>query len=366
MGIFRYKFKMTESISGGLYGHGFSSNAAGAVYMNSAAPYLDFYNGATFLFRISGLHYATGTKNGAPHLGFCIDTSAGGVETYTDDETWPVNLDRLRVYLASNEAVYGADLTSTTFADTNLSTTDGAKFDNNFLKTVEYRGATATLTNEAGLIAQVDQEFVAEWSGNFTHVDVVNTWPAWDPAPAQGTYTRAPVFIAQDQANGGQALIYHSPDVSPSVHTATNFSQFLIDNPTANYQTEAVERIHAVEVLTDFNDSVTNRIQFTNTWDEGQIVLLKNEPEFYLDTTGSAGTGRSRQDSATSIGALANNTPVLVMAGSTINGTLFSQDTVLVVQNGVLGTSAAGATYLIPQDKAATVIDTDITAKVTV
>lgn len=332
MGMFRYKFKSVGADN--LFGHGIGSNGVSSINQ-SASPHFDFYQGNTFLFRVTGILFFAGAKG--PHASFTVDTLAAGSVISYSDTTWPANLERLRTYKFSDGSTFGADLTSTTFDVVSPQTSVNYENGGSQSRFLGFKGDSTTQTTSTPLD---NVDIVAEFSGNFTHVEMSYPWPLWAPstnysATTANAFTAGNMFIAQETSQ--QPKIYR-----PLTDTtgAADFDAFVAANSseiTAAIKTDLLGgQVFAIE--TDFNNPATNRLEFKAAQDTSDVIILNDEPSIYINTVAASdGTGYSRQSPRNVVPTLNDNDEVLVMAGSTIGETTFTSDSLLTAQNGVVG-----------------------------
>ncbi len=332
MGMFRYKFKSVGADN--LFGHGIGQSGI-ATINHSASPHFDFYQGNTFLFRVTGVIFFIGAKG--PHVAFNVDTLVAGSAISYSDTTWPANLDRLRTYKASDGSTFGADVTSATFDTTGQQTSINYENGGSQSRFLSIKGDSTTQTTSTSLD---NVDIVAEFSGNFTHVEMAYPWPLWAPstnysAVTANGFTTGHMFIAQE--TGQQPKIYSPPSDTTG---AADFDAFVAANSsemTAAIKTDLLGgQVFAIE--TDFNNPATNRPEFKATQGTSDIIPLYDEPSIYINTAAASdGTGYSRQSPRNVVPTLNDNDEVLVMAGSTIGETTFTSDALLTAQNGVVG-----------------------------
>ena len=339
MGMFRYKFKSVGATA--LFGHGIAGNGVNTINQ-SASPHFDFYQGNTFLFRVTGIVFFAGGKG--PHVGFNVDTLAAGSVISYSDTAWPANLERLRTYKVSDGSTFGADVTSTTFDTTVQQTSINYENGGSQSRFLGIKGDSTTQTTSTALD---NVDIVAEFSGNFTHVEMVYPWTLWAAstgysATTANGFTTGNMFVAQE--TGQQPKIYR-----PLANTtgAADFDAFVAANSseiTAAIKTDLLGgQVFAIE--TDFNNPATNRPEFKATQGTSDIIPLYDEPSIYINTAAASdGTGYSRQSPRNVVPTLNDNDEVLVMAGSTVGGTTFTSDALLTAQNGVVGGGSSTGT----------------------
>lgn len=332
MGMFRYKFKSVAASN--FFGHGIGASGANTVNC-SASPHFDFYQGNTFLFRVTGISFFTGSKG--RNTSFNVDTLVAGSAISYSDTAWPANLDRLRTYKVSDGSTFGADVTSATFDRTRQQTSLNYENGGSQARFLSIMGDSTTQTTSTNLD---NVDIVAEFSGNFTHVEMAYPWPLWAAntgysAITANNFTIGGMFIAQE--TGQQPKIY-----APLTNTtgAADFDAFVAANSseiTAAVKTDLLGgQVFAIE--TDFNNPATNRPEFKATQGASDIIPLYDEPSIYINTAAASdGTGYSRQSPRNVVPTLNDNDEVLVIAGSTVGGTTFTSDALLTAQNGVVG-----------------------------
>lgn len=354
MSIFRYKIKTANNAN--FYGHGFILNTSADPVALSFTPHFDFYDASgNALFRVTGVAYLAAKAN---NMRVNFDTAFGNEFSY-GDTALPASLDRVRMAAADGTEYMSDDLTDASgnrYVDLTVQgydVSEATDASGNYTRFTTAGSPTNSYVGDAsGNPPAVDDELVVEFSGSFARVEVVMPYPAWQPMTAYGVDH---IWLAhQDAAGSNLPAIYGRIATATTVNTATDFDAFVTANGasfTGHTVVDLGAGVFAVEKMNDFNDPPTSRVEFKAAWDRNDIVLLHNEPEVYLDTTAvTNGSGRSRQDPYNELPALDDNTPVLVMAGSTVGSTTFASDALLTVQNGVVGSSGGGAPTIIQND----------------
>ena len=329
-------------------GIGFSASGPTPLTHN-LMPQLDFYDGATFLFRFVGFYWLT-AKNTSFRV--MVDTlAAGSVITYAST-TWPTNLDRIRFYRKSDGEEFGADLTSSTFSATQQFSGEGYDKGGNTSRFLSINGdGTTQDTDASGNLMTAGEKFVFEISGDFTHV--VETYN-FSPYQLNTAYDATHIFSAQENNADPK---YYILDASASASVLdNNFTDFLTRTGVGITTSADVAggQVFGIKPLTAFGKDIYdasgnviggNLIELKGTEDTtNDIIVLRDEPLIYYNASaGSNGSGRSRQDPYNTLPALSDNTPVLDMGGSTVGGTTTpDDDAVVVVQNGAIASSGGG------------------------
>lgn len=343
MGMFRYKTRVVADTSGSpnLYGHGIGGQGGSGTLIHSLTPAFDFYDGATFLFRLHGIN-DTVNKTANPIKAF-FDASIAGSVISQSSPAWPSELHHIVCKRSSDNLARWITSPASLISGQTI-TSEG--FDNGGATS---RFASLYLTRDtdgsgdnAGAVYAEDEEVVFEISGDFTHVETVYPWPVW--IASDNNYDEDHVFTALE--TGSQPKIYSLAAAAPSGQTS--FDAFVSNNAaafTANIEVEALGG-GVFQIETDFNAPTANPLQLKETQNvDNDVLILKNEPLVYLDTVNGSpsNTGFSRQSPLDVLPVLSDNVEVLVMAGSTIGGQTFINDAVLTVQNSVLQERSGGA-----------------------
>lgn len=341
MSIHRYLVPFIEA-GANFRGHGAGMNNAITPFSFSLTPHFDFYDGSTFLFRLAGVCYLAGGVKGTEMRLFFDTTVPGSVIAYSDT-TWPSVLDRVHIERLSDGATFGDDLTAAEFDSMVQHTTSHYDVAGSASRFLMLKGSGDTYT--AGTPPTDGDMMLVEISGDFTHVRLAYPFPAWLASTAYEDYH---IFAAQETGDFPKLFVPNG-----SCSGAASFDAFVTLNGGGGFATPNEVGmlgggVFAQKLMHDFGaatDASGNSMQLKGAQDAvNDIILLNDEPLVYVDNSATgAGTGRSLQDAATSLpGGLANNTPVLIAAGSVVGGTSYPARSLVTVQGGLVGSGGSG------------------------
>lgn len=315
--------------------------------MATFMPSIDFMVGNSVEASLTGIgSRITKTTN---NMRITFDAIRGASMDHASAGPWPTVIDRVKVIRVSDSAIIlNADFQTTPPAMQSVSV-EGPDAGGS---TSRYLSINYESIIEIGAPGN-EGLYIVELSGPFDRYRLHNPYLPWVAGQA---YSSENVFIGME--DGQQPKIYQ-PIADANVTGATSLTAFIAANPAAFASNDELELVNynpayvkSINDFVDTSDQSGNWLGLKSVANsDHDFVLLRDEPEIYVDTqnAGGLGTGHSRDDALTTPAGLPDNTPVLMVAGSIVGGQVLSNDEIWIVQNGAIGGGGATKKVIIPR-----------------